>query len=103
MALRRARSERQRASYVERNREFHMALYSPCMRPQLLALIESLHKKGERYLRLKLEMPVRKRKSDDEHARIYDACRRDDQVQAVEILTSHLLETGAMLARFLSP
>lgn len=100
-ALQAALKEKQRARYVHRNREFHLALYRPAERPQLLGLIDSLHKRGERYLRLKLEMPFHKRKSDDEHARIYKACRQGDLDTAVRILTAHLLETGALLADYL--
>ena len=69
-ALQAALKEKQRPRYVHRNREFHLALYRPAQRPHLLGLIDSLHKRGERYLRLKLEMPFHKRKSDDEHEQI---------------------------------
>lgn len=100
-ALQAALKEKQRPRYVHRNREFHLALYRPAERPHLLGLIDSLHKRGERYLRLKLEMPFHKRKSDDEHERIYTACRRGDLDAAVRILTTHLLETGTMLADYL--
>jgi DNA-binding GntR family transcriptional regulator len=93
--------EEQRPRYVHRNREFHLALYRPAERPHLLGLIESLHKRGERYLRLKLEMPFHKRKSDDEHEHIYKACRRGDLDTAIRILTAHLLETGCLLADYL--
>lgn len=100
-ALQGALKEKQRPRYVHRNREFHLALYGPSQRPHLLGLIESLHKRGERYLRLKLEMPFHKRKSDDEHERIYRACRRGDLDTAVRTLTAHLLETGSMLADYI--
>jgi DNA-binding GntR family transcriptional regulator len=97
-ALRAARLEAQRARYVQRNREFHFALYQPAQRPHLLQLIESLHNRGERYLRLKLERAVYKRGSDEEHQRIYRACRSGDIDSAAAILGAHLRETGSMLA-----
>jgi DNA-binding GntR family transcriptional regulator len=100
-ALQAALRERQRSRYVQRNREFHLALYRPAERPHLLSLIDSLHKRGERYLHLKLAMPFHKQKSDDEHARIYAACRKGDLESALRILTAHLLDTGAMLADYL--
>jgi DNA-binding GntR family transcriptional regulator len=100
-ALQAALKEKQRPRYVHRNREFHLALYRPAQRPHLLGLIDSLHKRGERYLRLKLEMPFHKRKSDDEHERILTACRRGDLDTAIRTLTSHLLETGSLLADYL--
>lgn len=101
IALQAALKEKQRPRYVHRNREFHLALYRPAQRPHLLGLIDSLHKRGERYLRLKLEMPFHKRKSDDEHEQILAACRRGDLDTAIRILTSHLLETGSLLADYL--
>jgi DNA-binding GntR family transcriptional regulator len=97
-ALRAARLEAQRTRYVQRNRAFHFALYRPAQRPHLLQLIESLHNRGERYLRLKLEIPACKRGSDDEHQRIYRACRRGEIDRAAGILAAHLQETGSMLA-----
>lgn len=100
-ALQAALKEKQRPRYVHRNREFHLTLYRPAQRPHLLGLIDSLHKRGERYLRLKLEMPFHKRKSDDEHEQILTACRRGDLDTAIRILTAHLLETGALLADYL--
>jgi DNA-binding GntR family transcriptional regulator len=101
LALRKAQREKQRSRYVLRNREFHLALYRPAERPRLLALIESLHERGERYLRLKLEMPAHKHKSDQEHEQIYAACRDGDLLRATQILSAHLLTTGAMLEKHL--
>jgi DNA-binding GntR family transcriptional regulator len=100
-ALQAALKEKQRPRYVQRNREFHLALYRPAQRPHLLALIDSLHKRGERYLRLKLEMPFHKLESDDDHQQIYNACRQGDLDRAIRILTAHLLDTGSMLSGYL--
>jgi DNA-binding GntR family transcriptional regulator len=100
-ALQAALKEKQRPRYVQRNREFHLALYRPAQRPHLLALIDSLHRRGERYLRLKLEVPFHKLKSDDEHKQLYQACRHGDLDRAVRILTAHLLDTGSMLNEYL--
>jgi DNA-binding GntR family transcriptional regulator len=102
LVLRRSRHERQRSRYVQRNREFHLALYKPSQRPYLLSLIESLHSKGERYLRLKLDMPVHKRKSDEEHRQLFEACRSGDVQKATTILEAHLLQTGEMLEKYLT-
>jgi DNA-binding GntR family transcriptional regulator len=100
-ALRTSQRETQRSRYVQRNRDFHLALYQPAQRPYLLRLIESLHSRGERYLRLKLEMPLYKHTSDDEHQQIYRACRSGDLDRATAILATHLLDTGTMLASYL--
>ena len=100
-ALQAAIKEKQRPRYVQRNREFHLALYRPAERPHLLSLIDSLHKRGERYLHLKLAVPFYKHKSDDEHEQIYAACREGDLDEARRTLTAHLLDTGTMLADYL--
>jgi DNA-binding GntR family transcriptional regulator len=100
-ALRAAQRESQRSRYVQRNREFHFALYAPANRPHLLRLIDSLHSRGERYLRVKLDMPRHKSRSDDEHEALYEACRRGDLPGACATLEAHLLETGALLANYL--
>jgi DNA-binding GntR family transcriptional regulator len=100
-ALGRAQREGQRSRYAPRNRDFHIALYEPARRPKLLGLIDSLHSRGERYLRLKLEIPSHKHKSDEEHQQIYSAARRGDIRNATAILKAHLLQTGDMLANHL--
>jgi DNA-binding GntR family transcriptional regulator len=94
-----SRRESRRSRYVRRNRDFHLALYRPAQRPRLLALIASLHDRGERYLRLKLDIPAYKQQSDAEHSRIVAAASRGHMAQALRILELHLLRTGEMLAR----
>jgi DNA-binding GntR family transcriptional regulator len=100
--LRRSHSTRDESLYVQYNREFHLALYSPAQRPRLFALIDSLHNRGERYLRLKLTMPAHKQQSDDEHELIFEALRSGEIEQAVQILETHLLQTGNLLANYLT-
>ena len=100
--LRASRSESDHSVYVQRNREFHLALYAPAGRARLVAMIDSLHSQGERYLRLKLEVPPYKRRSDDEHRQILDALRGGEVERAVQILEPHLLQTGEMLASYVA-
>jgi DNA-binding GntR family transcriptional regulator len=100
--LRASRGEGNRSLYVQRNREFHLALYAPAGRARLLAMIDSLHSQGERYLRLKLDMPSYKRRSDEEHQQILEAVRVGEIDRAVQILEPHLLQTGEMLASHLA-
>lgn len=90
--------ERDHNRHVQHNREFHLGLYAPAQRPRLQAMIDALHSQGERYLRLKLDMPAYKQQSDDEHRQILDAVRAGEVEQAVRILEPHLLQTGRMLA-----
>lgn len=96
-----ARSEADPALYVARNEAFHMSLYAPAARPQLLELITTLHRRGERYLRVKFGLPDHKTVSDREHAALMRAVRRRDVQTAQKLLTEHLLGTGELLYRLL--
>jgi DNA-binding GntR family transcriptional regulator len=100
--LRRSRATRDQSLYVQHNQQFHLALYAPARRPRLLALIESLHNQGERYLRLKLGMPAHKQQSDGEHEQIFKALRAGNLESAAQILESHLLQTGNLLAGYVT-
>jgi DNA-binding GntR family transcriptional regulator len=88
--------------YVARNEAFHMSLYAPAARPQLEEMIGTLHRRGERYLRLKFGLPLYKDESDHEHAALLDAVRRGDIPAARSLVTAHLLGTGDLLHRFLT-
>jgi DNA-binding GntR family transcriptional regulator len=100
--LRVSRSERDHLLYAQHNREFHLALYAPAGRPRLFAMIDSLHSQGERYLRLKLDMPAYKHQSDDEHEEILKALRAGNIERAVQVLEPHMLSTGELLASYLT-
>ena len=88
--------------YVARNEAFHLSLYAPAARPQLAEMIETLHRRGERYLRLKFGLPLHKGESDAEHVALLDAVRRRDVAAAQSLVASHLLGTGDLLYRFLT-
>jgi DNA-binding GntR family transcriptional regulator len=100
--LREAHNEADPSRYVDYNRKFHVALYAPAQRQRLAAMIEALHAQGERYLRLKLATPALKQQSDDEHVQIVEAVRAGDIEQAVRVLQPHLLQTGEMLAEYVT-
>ena len=87
--LRHSRLNHDHASFVTTNRDFHLALYGPAARPRLLSLVDSLHSQGERYLRLKLDIPTYKRQSDDEHEQIVNALQREDTNAAMNLLRAH--------------
>lgn len=97
-----ARSEPDPALYVARNEAFHMSLYAPARRPQLIDLITTLHRRGERYLRVKFGLPNHKTVSDREHAALMRAVRKSDILTAQKLLTEHLLGTGELLYRLLT-
>jgi DNA-binding GntR family transcriptional regulator len=96
-----ASRERDPALYVQRNEQFHMALFAPALRPHLRAAIEQLHRRSERYLRLKYLNPLLKLESDKEHQQLHDACAQRNMRRATSILSKHLLQTGELLALYL--
>lgn len=97
-----AEQEPDSALYAARNRAFHMSLYAPAGRPQLEELMATLHRRGERYLRLKLGLPSYKGESDQEHVALLDAVRRHDIAGAQALVVRHLLGTGELLYRFIT-
>jgi len=97
-----AELERDPALYVARNEAFHMSLYAPAGRPQLLEMIEALHRRGERYLRVKFGLSEHKRVSDQEHGQLMRMVRRKDTAAAQKLIADHLLGTGELLYRLLS-
>jgi DNA-binding GntR family transcriptional regulator len=97
-----AKRERDPSLYVARNEAFHMGLYAPAGRPQLMEMLATLHGRGERYLRLKFGFPEYKGESDAEHAEILAAVKRGDISAAQSLVAAHLLGTGELLYRFLT-
>lgn len=97
-----AEAEMDPSLYVARNEAFHQSLYAPAARPQLADMITTLHRRGERYLRLKFGLPIYKDESDHQHAAILDAVRRRDIPIARALVAEHLLGSGELLYRFLT-
>jgi DNA-binding GntR family transcriptional regulator len=97
-----AKRERDPSLYVARNEAFHMSLYAPAGRPQLMEMLSALHRRGERYLRLKFGFPEYKGESDAEHTEILAAVKRGDVPAAQQLVAAHLLGTGELIYRFLT-
>lgn len=97
-----ALAESEEALYVKHNEAFHLSLYQPAGRPRLMELIDTLHRRGERYLRLKLGRPSHKARSDQEHADLLAAVRARDRAAAQSLVTAHLLNTGSLLHYFVT-
>jgi len=100
--LQQARAESDETLYVKHNEAFHLSLYQPAGRPRLMELIDTLHRRGERYLRLKLDRPSHKAESDNEHAALLAAVQRGERELAQRLVSEHLLKTGTLLHHFLS-
>ena len=93
--------EREADHHVSRNEDFHLALLAPAGRRHVLKEIEQLHRRSERYLRLKYLQPSLKLQSDAEHQALLEACEQRDVRLATSIMTKHLVGTGKLLARHL--
>jgi DNA-binding GntR family transcriptional regulator len=102
LLLEAAENEPDPTLYVVRNEQFHMSLYAPANRPRLMELIGQMHRRGERYLRLKLGLPIHKDASDAEHRAIFAALAARDIEQAQTLVARHLLATGELIHRFLA-
>jgi DNA-binding GntR family transcriptional regulator len=79
-----------------------LSLYAPAGRTKLIELICDLHRRGERYLRLKFGLPSFKGQSDSEHTALLDAVRARDVPLAQRLVSEHLLSTGELIYRFLT-
>jgi DNA-binding GntR family transcriptional regulator len=102
LLLEAAENEPDPALYVVRNEQFHMSLYAPANRPRLMDMIGQMHRRGERYLRLKLGLPIHKDASDAEHRAIFEALAARDIERAQTLVARHLLATGELIHRFLA-
>jgi len=100
--LQAAYAESDPARYAKHNEAFHLSLYQPAGKPHLLEMIDALHRRGERYLRLKLDRPLHKAKSDQEHRALLAAVRDRDRALAQALVAEHLLSTGHLLHHFVT-
>jgi DNA-binding GntR family transcriptional regulator len=81
------------------NRAFHLALYGACGNARLLSLIEAQHNAADRYVRVLLSNLDYRDRSQVEHRKILEACRRRHAERAVSWLTKHLREGSATLVK----
>lgn len=80
------------------NRDFHLALYAPCDRPRLLALIQDNFDNANRYARTRVSMATGNDRPHREHRNLFRACRDGDMDAAVEQLEAHIAYSQKALA-----
>lgn len=68
--------------YLRARWAFHAACYAAARRPRLLAEVERLFWRSERYNRLVLSSPERFSQSVRNYRRLYEACRAGDPAEA---------------------
>jgi DNA-binding GntR family transcriptional regulator len=86
------------AQWTTFNWAFHTALYAPCNRPTLLALIQANSANADRFMRLRLSQATGKERPQIEHREILAACRAGDAARAATLLEEHIARSRKSLA-----
>jgi DNA-binding GntR family transcriptional regulator len=86
------------AQWTRCNWAFHTALYAPCNRPTLLALIQANFANVDRFLRLRLSQATGKERPQIEHREMLAACRAGDASRAATLLEEHIAKSRKSLA-----
>jgi DNA-binding GntR family transcriptional regulator len=84
-------------SYMEANRAFHLAFYSPCGNRHMLRSIATLFDLSERYQRTALQYRTRIEQSNIEHAAMVRALGEPGPEKLIEVITAHNAGTQATL------
>lgn len=72
------------------NWEFHATLYGSADQPETMALLESLHKKCDRYLRLQLLDDTHIERAEKEHAQLLALCKENKKRDAKALISLHI-------------
>jgi DNA-binding GntR family transcriptional regulator len=89
------------SQWGELNSAFHTTLYTPADRPRLLSMIATLHRNGDRYVRMKLSVLNCKDRAQQEHQQILAACQDGNVELAVTLLNQHIILAGRELVTYL--
>jgi DNA-binding GntR family transcriptional regulator len=94
-------SETDAVRWIDLNREFHSALYSPASRPRLLNLINTLRTNVDRYVIIYVSLLNNKGEAQREHSLILEASKRGNEEAAVRALEEHLERVAGGVATYL--
>ncbi len=86
------------AEWVQRHREFHMALVAACPSQRQLALSASLFDQAERYRQISGRYRQGLRRKNDEHRRLMQAALKRDAGTACALLADHIEGTQRNVA-----
>jgi DNA-binding GntR family transcriptional regulator len=81
----------------EMNWRFHEALYAPCNRPKLIAMIDTNYGHVDRFVRTQVSMASGKEKPQRDHYEILEACRTGSARKAANLLEQHITHTQKAL------
>ncbi|KJC47019.1 transcriptional regulator [Bradyrhizobium sp. LTSP849] len=79
------------------NWRFHKALYAPCNRPRLLAMIEANYGHVGRFTRALVSRATGKDRPQQEHYQLLEFCRGGEVEKAVRLLREHIVQTQKTL------
>jgi DNA-binding GntR family transcriptional regulator len=88
--------------WTEFNWQFHSALYAPANRPETMKVLESLHNKCDRYIRLQLLGDDHIERAQKEHGELIDLCRKRSKRAAKSLLLQHIVGVEEDLVEQLS-
>lgn len=77
--------------WTQFNWQFHSALYAAANRPETMKVLESLHNKCDRYIRLQLLKEDHIERAQKEHGELIDLCRRRKKRAAKSLLLQHIV------------
>lgn len=86
--------------WIERHKEFHMALISACGSSRLQEQCASLFDQSQRYRSLYALHRTGTRNGSVEHRRILEAALARDKVTAAALLRDHIAKTATHVAQF---
>lgn len=75
--------------FTEVNREFHMALLEYADMPQFMRVVKTLWQVSDSYRSLFFNKPASRRRVQEEHRRIVEACKATDAEALVSIMNEH--------------
>lgn len=79
------------------NWKFHQAIYAACDRPRLIAMIEANIEQIGRFTSEQVSLTVGKRRPQEEHWNILDACKQGNAEKAAKLLQQHIQHTQKSL------
>jgi DNA-binding GntR family transcriptional regulator len=88
--------------WTQFNWEFHSALYAPAERAETMKVLESLHNKCDRYIRLQLLGADHIERAQKEHGELIDLCRKRRKRAAKALLLQHIVGVEEDLVEQLS-
>jgi len=91
--LRRYDAQSDPDSWALMNRQFHWALYTPCHKPRLLALIDANSQHFDRFVRGQVSRASGKERPQKEHYQLLELCRQGQTDSACALLAAHIEQT----------